>query len=94
MPEENFERLRLAVMQDFLPVGLAMAERIRKGGPGKVLEAFTDSSAPIQELRDEGSDAARDFRDQLDKISPGLGNPVMSVKVGVQDSPTSPEDLI
>ncbi len=85
MADEAFENLRLSLMQDVLPVGLAMVERARKGGPSKVVEAFTDSSDPFQDLRLEGEPAAKSLREQLDKVSPGLGNPVMEVKVAVDD---------
>ena len=38
-------------MQDVLPVGLAVLERARQGGPGKVVEAFTAGSEdPIADL--------------------------------------------
>ena len=56
----------------------------RKGGPGKVVEVFTAGSEdPIADLRQEGEPVARDVREQLDAVSPGLGNPVMSVSVSV-----------
>ena len=67
-------------------MGLAVVERVRHGGPGKVVEAFTNGSEdPLADLRHEGEPAARDVRDQLDMVSPGLGNPVMSVTVSVDD---------
>ena len=81
-----FDQWRLSLMQEVLPVGLAVVERVRDGGPGRVVEAFTNGSEdPLADLRHEGEPAARDVRDQLDMVSPGLGNPVMSVKVSVDD---------
>ena len=35
--ENPLDQLRLTLMQEVLPVGLAMVERARKGGPGQVL---------------------------------------------------------
>ena len=90
MADDSFDRLRLSFMQDVLPVSLAMLERVKNGGAGKVVEAFTELKEPLQELRDEGESAAKNFRDQLDKIQPGLGNPVVPVSVAVDDS-ASPE---
>ena len=100
-PENPLDQLRLSLMQDVLPVGLAVLERARQGGPGKVVEVFTAGSEdPIAELRQEGEPVARDVREQLDAVSPGLGNPVMPVSVSV-DEPASveqrqddPEDLL
>ena len=93
MADDSLESLRLSLMQDFLPVGLAMVERVRKGGASKVVEAFTDSNDPIADLRNEGESAASTFRDQLDRFSPGLGNPVMSVEVGVEEEPSMIKNL-
>ena len=85
-PENPLDQLRLSVMQDVLPVGLAVLERARQGGPAKVVEAFTTGSEdPVESLRQEGEPAARSVRDQLDAVSPGLGNPVMPVAVSVED---------
>ena len=84
--DNPLDQLRLSLMQDVLPVGLAVLERARQGGPGKVVEVFTAGSEdPIAELRQEGEPVARDVREQLDAVSPGLGNPVMSVSVSVDE---------
>ena len=99
--ENPLDQLRLSLMQDVLPVGLAVLERARKGGPSKVVEVFTAGSEdPIADLRQEGEPVARDVREQLDAVSPGLGNPVMPVSVSV-DEPASvderqddPDDLL
>ena len=99
--DNPIDQLRLSLMQDVLPVGLAVLERARQGGPGKVVEVFTAGSEdPIADLRQEGEPVARDVREQLDAVSPGLGNPVMSVSVSVEDPVTveerqgAPDDLL
>ena len=84
--ENPLDQLRLSLMQDVLPVGLAVLERARAGGPARVVEAFTTGSQdPLSDLREEGEPVARSVRDQLDSVSPGLGNPVMSVSVSVEE---------
>ena len=88
MEDDSLDRFRLALMQDFLPVSLAMIDRVRQGGPGKVVEAFNSSNDPFQELRDEGENSAKNIRDRLDQVFPGLGNPVVSVSVAVDNSET------
>ncbi|MEX1316049.1 MAG: hypothetical protein AB1Z22_02845 [Synechococcaceae cyanobacterium] len=82
MAADPFDALRLTLMQDVLPVGMAVVDRARKGGPRQVMAAFDGSSAdPLGQLRQEGEPAASRVRAQLDQVSPGLGNPVMQVEV-------------
>ncbi len=85
MTDDPIDTFRLSVMQDFLPVGLAMVQRVRHGGASKVVEAFTNSNDPLEDLRIEGEPAAKSLREKLDNVSPGLGNPVMPVKVAVTE---------
>ncbi len=93
MAEDPLESIRLTFMQEFLPVGLAMVERVRKGGPGKVAEAFNESTDPFDSLKKEGDSAARYLRDYLDQIHPGLGNPVMEVRVDIANDFDKEPDL-
>lgn len=81
MATDPLESLRLTLMQEVLPVGLAVVERARRGGPREVAEAFTAPEDPLGRLRQEGDAAARELRDSLDRLQPGLGNPVMKVQV-------------
>ncbi len=85
MAEDRIENLRLSLMQDVLPVGLAMIARVKEGGASNVAELFTSVSDPLQQLRDEGESAAKTLRERLDEVSPGLGNPVMQVNVDVDE---------
>ncbi len=85
MAEERLHNFRLSLMQDFLPVGFAVAKRIRKGGANKVFEAFSKSNDPLKDLRLEGESEATALREKLDQVSPGLGNPVIPVTIDVTD---------
>ena len=89
MATDPFEALRLTLMQDVLPVGMAVVERARRGGPREVAEAFTAREDPFGGLREEGDAAARELRDSLDRLQPGLGNPVMRVQVRDIPDPAS-----
>jgi len=89
MPDYQLENIHLAFVEDLLPIGMAIFDRAKKGGAGKVIEGFTASNDPIKTLRAEGSFPAKLVRDKLDKIRPGLGNPVVEVKVDI-----NPEDLV
>ena len=91
--DNPLDQLRLSLMQDVLPVGLAVFERARQGGAGRVAEVFTGGSTdPIADLREEGEHVARDVRQQLDYVSPGLGNPVMPVSVSVEEPTTAADE--
>ncbi len=94
MAEQSpFEALRLTLMQDVLPVGLAMADRVRQGGAAKVVESFTGSADPFADLRDEGQASAKVVRERLDQVSPGLGNPVIEVSIDVEPQPAPPQQV-
>ncbi len=88
MAADPLDALRLALMQEVLPVGMAVVERARRAGPQGVVEAFTAGGDPLAQLRQEGEPAARSVRENLDRLQPGLGNPV--IKVSVQDIPADP----
>ena len=82
MSADPLDALRLTLMQDVLPVGVAMVDRARRGGPREVLAAFDGSSSdPLGQLRQEGEPMASQLREGLDRLQPGLGNPVMKVEV-------------
>jgi hypothetical protein len=46
-----------------------------------VVEGLTLAEDPLDQLRQEGEPVARQLRDNLDRLQPGLGNPVMKVQV-------------
>ena len=67
-----------------------MVERARKGGLKDVVAGFSGAEAgtdPLSKLRQEGEPLASQLRDGLDRVSPGLGNPVMKVEVRVEQTP-------
>ena len=86
---QPLDELRLALMQDVLPMGLAFVDRVRSDGPARAVESLAQADELLEDLRREGEPAARVLRERLDQISPGLGNPVMSVQVQV-DEPVEP----
>ena len=94
MADDPIENFRLFLMQDLLPVGVAVVDRARKGGTSKVVEPFTSSDDPFQLLRQEGESSAKTLREQLDKVSPGLGNPVVPVNVAVEVDDSQVDELL
>lgn len=82
MAADPLDALRLTLMQELLPLGVAVVERARRGGPAEVMAAFeAGSEEAISRLRQEGEPLARQLRDGLDRVQPGLGNPVLHVQV-------------
>ena len=92
MAADPLDSFRLKLMQELLPVGLAVADRARKGGAKDVMAAFQAGDGdPLEQLRLEGEGAASQVRQSLDRLRPGLGNPVMKVEVrDVPDGPGEP----
>lgn len=91
MASQPLDALRLAVMQEWLPLGLAVVDRARRGGVGAVVEGLTQPDDSLDQLRREGEPAARQLRDSLDRLQPGLGNPVMKVQVrDLEQPPAAP----
>ena len=90
---QPLDSLRLALMQEVLPMGLAFVDRVRTDGPAKAVESVARGDDPLGDLREQGEAAAREVRERLDQISPGLGNPVMSVQVEV-DEPVASQDSL
>ena len=92
---QPLDSLRLALMQEVLPVGLAFVDRVRTDGPAKAVESVARGDDPLGDLRQQGEAAAREVRERLDQISPGLGNPVMTVEVEVEvDEPMELQDKL
>ena len=90
---QPLDSLRLALMQEVLPMGLAFVDRVRTEGPAKAVESVARGDDPLGDLREQGQAAAREVRERLDQISPGLGNPVMSVQVEVDEPGESQDSL-
>tara|TARA_Y100001968_G_scaffold63115_1_gene53819 strand:+ start:99 stop:482 length:384 start_codon:yes stop_codon:yes gene_type:complete len=85
--EKNFLKdVRFTFMHDALPIGIGIVEQFRKKGFGAVIDAFTFSTEAINDFRNKGEPFAQSVRDRLDDLNPGLGNPVMSVDVSVEEN--------
>ena len=61
---QPLDELRLALMQDVLPMGLAFVDRVRSEGPVRVVESLSQGGDPLADLRKEGEPAARVLRVQ------------------------------
>ena len=97
MANDPLQTLRLQVLNDALPVGLGAVSRLRSARPGELFNDLLKGQDGVANLRRDGEDDARQLRDFLDQLAPGLGNPVVEVDVQVQsrsaDPPHQEEDI-
>ncbi len=90
MAKDKFKNLHLSIMQSILPAGLGVLHNAKAGGLKKVIDVF-NSKDPVSELQVDGETSAKILRDKIDEWMPGLGNPVVSVDVTVEESPPANE---
>ena len=85
MVNDKFTNLHLSIMQSFLPVGMGVLKKAKTGGFKKVIDLL-NSEDPVSELQVDGETSAKIVRDKLDEWIPGLGNPMVSVDVTVEEN--------
>ena len=85
MASDKFKNLHLSIMQSILPVGMGILHNAKEGGMKKVIDVF-NSEDPVSELQVDGETSAKILRDKIDEWIPGLGNPVVSVDVTVEEN--------
>ena len=90
MANDPLQSLRLQMLNDVLPVGLGAVARLRSARAGDLFSDLLKGQDGVDNLRQDGEDDARQVRDLLDQLAPGLGNPVVEVDVEVQSRPADP----
>ena len=92
MAQNLFSICHLALMENALPVGIAIVNRAKKGHAEKIFDGLMSVDTAIGILKEEGIEDAQLLRMQLDQIIPGLGNPVIEVEVSVRPDATNSEE--
>ena len=85
MANEKLRDLHLFVMRSALPFGIGIVNKARSGGLKKIMNVFK-SEDPFSEFQMDGETSAKSVRDTIDQIIPGLGHPVVSVDVTVEEN--------
>ena len=85
MAKDQLRELHLFVMESALPFGMGIVNNARTGGFKKIMSVFK-SQDPFSEFQVDGATSAKIMRDQIDQLVPGLGHPVVSVDVTVQET--------
>ena len=90
MAKDQLQDLHLFVMESALPFGMGIINNAKTGGLQKIMDVFK-SKDPFSEFQVDGETSARRVRDKIDQLIPGLGHPVVSVDVSVEENDPSYE---
>ena len=85
MAKDQFRNLHLFAMESALPFGLGIIKNAKTGGFQKIIDVFK-SKDPFSEFQVDGETSAKTLRDKIDQFIPGLGYPVVSVDVTVEEN--------
>ena len=84
MAKDQLKDLHLFAMESVLPFGIGVINSARTGGFQKIMNVF-NSKDPISAFQIDGESSAKIVRDKIDQFIPGLGHPVVSVDVTVEE---------
>ena len=85
MAKDQLRDFHLFAMESALPFGMGIINNAKAGGFQKVMDVFK-SKDPFSEFQVDGSTSAKTVRDKIDELIPGLGYPVVSVDVTVEEN--------
>ena len=92
MAKDQFRDLHLFAMQSVLPFGMGIVNNAKSGGFRKIIDVLR-SNDPYSEFQVAGDVAAGVVRDKIDEFIPGLGHPVVSVEVNVEEETADSEPI-
>ena len=84
MAKDQLRDLHLFAMESALPFGMGIINNARTGGLQKIMNVF-QSKDPFSEFQVDGETSAKAVRDKIDQLIPGLGHPVVSVDVTIEE---------
>ena len=85
MAKDQLRDFHLFAMESVLPFGMGIIKNAKTGGVQKIMDVFK-SEDPFSDLQVEGETSAKKMRDKIDQLIPGLGHPVVSVDVTVEEN--------
>ena len=85
MAQDQLRDFHLFAMESALPVGMGIIKNAKTGGFRKIMDVFK-SKDPFSEFQVDGETSAKKVRDKIDQVIPGLGYPVVSVDVTVEEN--------
>ena len=85
MAKDQLRNFHLFAVESALPFGIGIIKNAKTGGFQKIKDVFK-SKDPFSEFKVDGAMSAKIVRDKMDQLIPGLGYPVVSVDVTVEDN--------
>ena len=85
MAKDQLRDFHLFAMESALPFGMGIISNAKTGGFKKIMDVFK-SKDPLSEFQVDGETSANLVRDKIDQLVPGLGHPVVSVNVTVEEN--------
>ena len=85
MAKDQLRDLHLFAMESALPFGMGIVNKAKNGGFQKIMDVLK-SKDPFLEFQVDGKTSAKTIRDKIDQFFPGLGYPVVSVDVTVEEN--------
>ena len=85
MAKDQLQDLHLFAMESALPFGMGIINKAKTGGLQKIMDVFK-SKDPFSEFQIDGETSAKILRDKIDQFIPGLGHPVVSVDVTIEEN--------
>ena len=85
MAKDQLRDLHLFAMESALPFGMGIINKAKTGGLQKIMDVFK-SKDPFSEFQIDGETSAKTLRDKIDQLIPGLGHPVVSVDVTIEEN--------
>ena len=85
MAKDQLRDFHLFAMESALPFGLGIIHNAKSGGFQKIMDVFKTKD-PFSEFQVDGATSAKTVREKIDQFIPGLGYPVVSVDVTVEEN--------
>tara|TARA_B100000902_G_scaffold155432_1_gene151917 strand:+ start:92 stop:469 length:378 start_codon:yes stop_codon:yes gene_type:complete len=85
MAKDQLRDLHLFAMESALPFGMGIIKNAKTGGFQKIMNVLKLND-PFSEFQIEGEPSAKIVRDRIEQLIPGLGYPVVSVEVNVEEN--------
>tara|TARA_B100000965_G_scaffold403759_1_gene432721 strand:+ start:3324 stop:3701 length:378 start_codon:yes stop_codon:yes gene_type:complete len=85
MAKDQLRDFHLFAMESVLPFGMGVIHNAKTGGFKKIMNVCK-SGDPFSNFQVDGENSAKLLRDKIDQFVPGLGHPVVSVDVTVEEN--------
>ena len=85
MAKDQLRDFHLFAVESALPFGMGIIKNAKTGGFQKIMDVLK-SKDPFSKFQVDGKTSAKTVRDKIDQLIPGLGYPVVSVDVTIEET--------